>query len=1017
MRTLDARWDGNAVAGSAVPYRLMVASRVSERINADGAADRKADGGAPWAMPELTATKTDESLQGSLYRSADAEAQGIIAQIRRRRFDDPRLRWNDMAVVSEDNATVRRIGEALRRDGIPVRFSSVTKPFAGDPLVEGLLSLMKLGFMRMGRYDYGEDRPLSFDEDGSDEPKKTAVDEAMKARCIKSTLLTFASSPLVGVPTGRTIGTAPITRPLRLHSVTTAVGAAALAQSFGQAAGQSALEPKTARENAAYASLVEGGEAAGDIVARMKAIDGGKDVETFCATLSWIDDVVKALKWEKRTVSSVLWATWCACVIPGVMDIQRYEAKKRRDEMRGRRGDAEDKGPQPYRLSDAWCEIAVGEGQDSDVANDWLDTAIRLFRFAEANGEETSFPDFMKRVHNTEVVADTLAKKELQADAVTVTTTTGAIGRQWRHVWVPGVQQGVWPRDEEGGTPFGLERLADALIPDADGGGSARTLLRKGEGSLLVALTRATEGTTVSCVWNEDETPSEFLRAFLPERFPTDGSPSGSFADGGDDGDPVEVRGTVARARINICCGEDTTDAARTLSYLAGLPDEDVDALPCRVQDDVRRAAPENWAFANPCGNAIAGSDGDGVIALRPSEVDALWSCPICGMLDRELSGPTEGNAGMLFGNLIHNVARQTSDEIWKDPQCPELKEKDDDKRAAAILAHLKNVYDAQSRIDDGSMSPSDRFAARRNERDAGTILENIARYFAEQGNADDVVVSKKDKNTKPAVIRMGPLTNVETEKPVYAEFSAEDMASALTAATGEETTGEEMLALLSALAGGFPDGLGPRTKIGISARIDRLETRGKEGEEIHRIIDYKTGTTQHKRVAAFNDLQLICYQLALHFGEARLDVENADIFDVRFFPHPGSKKIPELYAQPSLFPCGRLTAREFRPRSGLPEGIAAYTKDLPQPQGLKGMAGIPDWMSAYFMNHPDTTTYWALGQIAKVFYAAAVVNADAIAIPARQPQCGPHCRHKNLCPACAMRFKKSTGTIMGESE
>ena len=56
--------------------------------------------------------------------------------------------WNDMAVIAHDNATVRTIGERLRHDGVPVRYSSVTRPLKDEPFVQGLFALLELAMLR-----------------------------------------------------------------------------------------------------------------------------------------------------------------------------------------------------------------------------------------------------------------------------------------------------------------------------------------------------------------------------------------------------------------------------------------------------------------------------------------------------------------------------------------------------------------------------------------------------------------------------------------------------------------------------------------------------------------------------------------------------------------------------------------------------------------------------------------------------------------------------------------------------
>ena len=56
--------------------------------------------------------------------------------------------WNDMAVIAHDNATVRTFGERLRADGVPVRYSSVTRPLKDEPFVQGLFSMIELAELK-----------------------------------------------------------------------------------------------------------------------------------------------------------------------------------------------------------------------------------------------------------------------------------------------------------------------------------------------------------------------------------------------------------------------------------------------------------------------------------------------------------------------------------------------------------------------------------------------------------------------------------------------------------------------------------------------------------------------------------------------------------------------------------------------------------------------------------------------------------------------------------------------------
>lgn len=99
------------------------------------------------ALPQADPLPGDGSLKTALYRSADEETEDVVWRIKQAHILEGR-NWNDMAVIAHDNATVRTIGERLRHDGVPVRYSSVTRPLKDEPFVQGLFALLELAMLR-----------------------------------------------------------------------------------------------------------------------------------------------------------------------------------------------------------------------------------------------------------------------------------------------------------------------------------------------------------------------------------------------------------------------------------------------------------------------------------------------------------------------------------------------------------------------------------------------------------------------------------------------------------------------------------------------------------------------------------------------------------------------------------------------------------------------------------------------------------------------------------------------------
>ena len=87
--------------------------------------------------------QADGTVTAGLYRSSREELDDVVWRIKRAHLDR-HIRWNDMAVITHDNAAVRLFGERLRRDGVPVRYSSVTRPLKDETFVQGLFALVEL---------------------------------------------------------------------------------------------------------------------------------------------------------------------------------------------------------------------------------------------------------------------------------------------------------------------------------------------------------------------------------------------------------------------------------------------------------------------------------------------------------------------------------------------------------------------------------------------------------------------------------------------------------------------------------------------------------------------------------------------------------------------------------------------------------------------------------------------------------------------------------------------------------
>ena len=947
----------------------------------------------------------DGTVATALYKSPREEMDDVVWRMKRLHLDQG-IAWNDMAIIAHDNATVRSFGERLRRDGVPVRYSSVTRPLKDEPFVQGLFALIELALLRRRGID-AVDLPLA------------ALSSYVRAR-----VATLMACPLVTAGTQSAEGA-----PARLAPVESAMSAleslAGVVQESAETAGAegqrhlAALieswdryrdavdERRQAARRAAAVSVDDGvltGESADDelpfgqhAMYLMLAFDDPKAPAT-----PVLDSLGAILGRDPQAVAFRRMWDMVGRVADGMGRLSNREAQ--------------------YTLALAWNATGVAgiwqrAALRNDVAgraaNDRLDVAMRLFQFAADGSAGEDIVAFMDHVRSMQIEADSLAHVGPIEQAVTLTTPAGAAGNHWRHVWLPAVQQDVWPNLAERATLFGGEDLADLMLHghlgDADPAGCDPRLaavLSSEKKNLLVAVTRADETLTISATWNEDCTPSDFLYGYLPERFIRQRDeavftrPGGQSADddaeshAGLDADP---RGLVTAARIALAChGADSPEGRDAASALALL-----------AEHGVRAADPKQWYFVDTADEDTSDGGPEGrsgsrnerhTVTLSPSSVDSIWSCPVCWLLERRCSGPQSGGVRAGFGTLVHEVAQRGSEERLDMPGA--VAAEGTESRIAAVTERLMAIYRSLRRDPQTIESPTDRYAALQLDRSAETMMTHIATYFVNGCNP-----AYPFRNAE--YMSVGALERVECEAEFTARFDIDDILAAYNAIPGvEPMTSGELLAVMGTLVGGWPEGICDDLTIRLSGRIDRLEHRRyQDGREAVRLIDYKTGR-KYAITQIFNDLQLVCYQLGLAFPEDRGCVgpsprmpyiAQSGLFFVREDDGPSRSREVESLHQPALLRNGAWNTEPFTLRYYFKDPQYLEIPELPEtpPAGVRAAA----WDQIVRLR--GSQTLWALTMVARVFYAAAA-SRSSLLIAHPTPDHVKHCRMKASCPACA---------------
>ena len=1008
-------------------YRTLVATRVSLSIASTEPTDvplperpgkmRNIPGAMPIeALPsgntDACVTPADGSVETALYRSSSEELDDVVWKIKTEHLQRSR-EWNDMAVITHDNATVRAFGERLRADGVPVRYSSVTRPLKDEPFVQGLFALIELAELKR--------RTIA----------ASGMDPQAAGSYIRSRVASIMASPLITVGGDRQHEG----RPARLASVESAMHAlASLAEIVGDdeiRAQDSANMAKTDVEQ--QSSLLRLMADWHEYMAKCHAIsdegqhDGGHDGDQNDPVFDM--DALYVLLLEgntDRVIDTIASVTGSDPQVKAFASLWKVLDKTCEAEHKLVLREPQyvlDCAWRACGKAEIWQRVALEHSAAGRAANDRLDAAMRLFNYAsggESSGEfaARTIEAFMEQVRSLTIEADSLAHTAPIDQAVTLTTPAGAAGRHWNLVFLPSLQQGQWPNLTPRNTLFGGEELADVMlhgelsdtVTTSTGKRDAQlaAVLASEQKSFLVALTRADECAVMSAVLNDDHVPSDFLYGYVPEWFDRDRDADmerREYAAIGSQGDYAglesDPRGLIAAARSVLAMEPSNSpkarDAAETLALLASR--------------GIRAADPDCWPFVEePVSLAERETIQDGktrqsdVVTLSPSAVDNLWACPVCWMLENRFSGPRMGSVATNFGSLIHTVAQKATEAGLDMPeQHTAISDMDN---IDAITEQMYAEYERLRGDLNGITDPAQRYQALKKDEQAKDALRNIATYFV-QSNHGDYPIKNND------AFSVGKLTKAEPELKFTAKFDFDDILAAYNAMDGiHAISRNELIAIMGTLVGGWPQtGMSEHLTVRLTGRIDRVERRDMaDGTQQVRLIDYKTGASPNGE-GLFNDLQLVCYQLGLVFPEgsglhgaqavaAAPNITQSALFHVtkHAFPAPYGNTAAESHMQQPLFASGSLNTGAFVPRY--------YVKKLDKDfqDGLDEMLPpmeVSDEHWSEFVGLRDTMAVWSLTMIARVFYAAAASRANEItARPTSEHM--KYCRNTAVCPACA---------------
>ncbi|QBJ95271.1 ATP-dependent helicase [Rhodococcus sp. ABRD24] len=319
-------------------------------------------------------------------------------------------------------------------------------------------------------------------------------------------------------------------------------------------------------------------------------------------------------------------------------------------------------------LERRWAAASAHGGPIGAQADRDLDAVVALFD-AAANYVDrlprAQLGGFVDYLVEQAIPGPARSRTVIAQESVTVLSAHSAAGRQWQVVAVAGVQEGLWPSLGARGS---LLRTED-LIEITSGMGEveptlSRTapLLAEERRLFLVACSRARSSLLVTAV-DSSSGDAELVRS----RF-VDDLLRGE--DGSDDADvtPIEFENPrvlalpalVAELRSVVCDpGVAATDPARqqrAAHQLARL-----------AQAGVRGAHPDRWyGTLEPSSDLALWNPADGPVALSPSTIELINSCPLRWMFERH-GGSDGDNTHAIAGTLVHTLVQAVAGRIPPD--------------------------------------------------------------------------------------------------------------------------------------------------------------------------------------------------------------------------------------------------------------------------------------------------------------------------------------------------------------
>ncbi|WP_245669565.1 PD-(D/E)XK nuclease family protein [Nocardia speluncae] len=316
------------------------------------------------------------------------------------------------------------------------------------------------------------------------------------------------------------------------------------------------------------------------------------------------------------------------------------------------------------RLEKRWLAQSERGGAAGMQADRDLDAAVALFDAAAAYTDRlpgATLEGFVEYLTQQQIAQDRAARSR-QDEAVDLLSAHAAAGREWEVVAVAGVQEGIWPDPRPRGTLLHTEDLVDQIAGITERVSRSAPILAEERRLLFLACSRARRSLLVTAVESvtgeRDLVPSRFLAELVGGE--SDGEPGALPI--AEPGRVLALHALVAELRAVVCDPDSGAERRRRAAAqlarlaLAGIPG----------------TAPGDWYGVPGLSSTETLWDDDGPIALSPSTVELLRTCPLRWALERH--GGSDGeNPHAVKGTLVHTLVQALAGRVPLDRVRAEL--------------------------------------------------------------------------------------------------------------------------------------------------------------------------------------------------------------------------------------------------------------------------------------------------------------------------------------------------------